>query len=456
MPTIPVTNKFSVQPRISSTITASELRVTFSASDAGLGPRLDYECHVSFMAVFMLSQVVLAGFNFFLGLQGVGRYDRVAPAAFRSAGVVQGLQTLTVSGCALTHGFAYKVYVYVTGPNDNTDGTLSSPLPALVAPGRSNHFTAVQTVVGSPTTSGAQLSFSVPVAGYAWAVAVKSENVASLTTMILTTGSGTICSMQLVAITAGSNLLTLSGCDFEASVKYSVVTYVTNAGSGDDGTVSPPVNIFIQSSNGFQVQPYLVDVPTASDVKANFRTTSAGGWVWGAIVSMDNYSYVTIDGLKNGDMMFLCQSGKVNADDIRDVLMAITGCNLPAGVEFKLFTYTEGIGDHNDGVLAAPVTVMVPTSNSFLCPVTMVGDASTDGVTLKYETAMVSGKVWGQILKKGHSHLLSLDNVKTMAYAVGGANCMMQGPAVGRGTNPNMASFTQCALTRSETYQARH
>ncbi|CAE8581628.1 unnamed protein product [Polarella glacialis] len=439
MPTIPVTNKFSVQPRISSTITASELRVTFSASDAGLG----YAKVLSDSSAGIIDVVTLSEIPSMEVFCTTG-----------SVAVVQGLQTLTVSGCALTHGFAYKVYVYVTGPNDYTDGTLSSPLPALVAPGRSNHFTAVPTVVGSPTTSGAQLSFSVPVAGYAWAVAVKSENVASLTTMILTTGSGTICSMQLVAITAGSNLLTLSGCDFEASVKYSVVTYVTNAGSGDDGTVSPPVNIFIQSSNGFQVQPYLVDVPTASDVKANFRTTSAGGWVWGAIVSMDNYSYVTIDGLKNGDMMFLCQSGKVNADDIQDVLMAITGCNLPAGVEFKLFTYTEGIGDHNDGVLAAPVTVMVPTSNSFLCPVTMVGDASTDGVTLKYETAMVSGKVWGQILKKGHSHLLSLDNVKTMAYAVGGANCMMQGPAVGRGTNPNMASFTQCALTRSETYQA--
>eukprot|EP00930_Biecheleria_cincta_P038762 TRINITY_DN26639_c0_g1_i1.p1 TRINITY_DN26639_c0_g1~~TRINITY_DN26639_c0_g1_i1.p1 ORF type:complete len:4930 (+),score=584.21 TRINITY_DN26639_c0_g1_i1:1092-14792(+) len=435
--TVPFSNTFSTSPVISSTVTATDLAVTYAAGNAGQGfIKLLGESAPQFVDV--------------LSLEAAPASDVLCHTPITT--VVAGLQSSRLTGCSLTHGYSYKVYVYITDSNGYKDGTLSSPLTALVAPGRSNYFSQVAALAPSTlTTAGFGVTFSVPIAGVAWVVAVPATLQSFVDVLSITSASGSMCYLSAASVAAGANTLSITSCGFEAATDYSVFVYVTNTAGGDDGTISSAVPIYISPSNGFLTNPYLTDVPS-STVQARLKGNKSSGYAWAAVVPPENFTDVTAAHIKAGTIG-ICTSGRLNTAMASDTSFTISGCSLPVSVEHRLYTYSEDTNDRNDGSLSQYVPVKVPASNSFLQPVVLDGRVSSDGVTLKYDVAE-TGKVWGGIVSSSHSSQVTIDAIRNNnpAILLGGSSCRLNGQNKNRGMNT--VTFSGCTLARSASYEA--
>ncbi|CAE6964010.1 Fndc3a [Symbiodinium natans] len=440
-------NSFTVAPRISSgflsqpdgfsSLTVSDVWVTFSAAHAGAGN------------VYLLKDSAPA-FVDIVSLRAGLPSDLMCSSMMM---VSMGEQSHELSGCALTHSQSYKVYVYVANSQALTDGTLSAGLPATVVPGHSNYFTQVPQLANAGlTTSGFTVSFSVATAGVAWVIAIPAVEATSASVMTVTSGYSAICSSLGVALpSSGSHAVAVTGCSFIASWSYAVLVYVTNQAAGNDGALSPPVPLQITPSNNFAVLPYLSEVPSPDMVKAKFMGTAAGK-AWACIVKAENVSDVTVSDVKAGCAG--CSSGEAMLSDTQELEVNMTGCNLEVGVEHRLIAYAEDNNNADDGYMTMNLAVRVPTSNAFISPAYIVNNMVTAyGCTVMFEVANTMGKVWGKVIDAGHASLATVVAIKynNPAIAVGGSACQMADEMKPRGKH--MMVFDSCNLTKGSSYQ---
>ncbi|CAE7671664.1 Fndc3a [Symbiodinium sp. CCMP2592] len=435
---IPVSNSFTMGPRISSSMTAAGVWVTFSAQAAGRGN------------IYLLKDTAPA-FVDIVSLRSGLPSDLMCSKMMMVSG---GEQSEELSSCALTHSESYKVYVYVSDSmGGTTDGTLSAGLPATVVPGESNYFTQVPQLSGALTTSGFSVSFSVATDGVAWVIAIPAAEAASATAMTVTSGYSAICSSLGVALpSSGSHVLAVTGCSFIASWSYAVLVYVTNQAAGHDGALSPPVPLQITPSNDFAVLPYLTEVPTPDIVKASFMGTASTGRAWACLVRAENASDLTVQDVKSGCSG--CSSGEAMLSNSEELEINMTGCGLEVGVEHRLVAYAEDNNYAGDGYMTMNLAVRVPTSNAFVSPAKIVDDMVTPyGCTVEYEVANAMGKVWGRVVNAGHASLVTMNVIKNNnpAISIGAGPCHLVDETKARGKHT--ITFDSCNLTKGATYQ---
>eukprot|EP00930_Biecheleria_cincta_P025161 TRINITY_DN17949_c0_g2_i3.p1 TRINITY_DN17949_c0_g2~~TRINITY_DN17949_c0_g2_i3.p1 ORF type:complete len:5308 (+),score=711.55 TRINITY_DN17949_c0_g2_i3:64-15987(+) len=439
---VPFSNAFTEGPRITSTVLATELAVAFSAATAGHG----------FAKLFGLAA---PNFTDVAGMEATPAQELLCQS--NVSWFAAGSQSLRVTGCALEHGRSYKVYIYIAGDNLYQDGTLSGPLIATVAPGRSSCFTEVATLVpDSLMPSGFNLSFSAAVDGLAWLAAAPAT--AALDIAATTTRSSNVpCALHAVPVKKGRNTLSIQGCGFAPGTEYHAMVYVTNAAAGRDGTLSGAVHLYIIASNGFLQDPYLAQVPSSSHVIARVRTNSSGR-VWAALVAEVNYTEVSSVALQDPSFG-VCRAGPLSTVGITtETELQLTGCGLAEGVGHRLWAYAEGASGQPTGVLSEPVAVALPPSNSFLGPVVLDSSSNltNDTFTLQYELAKISAAVYAGVVRAADADSVSIAVIRNNnpALLVGGSNCRISALSSGRSSVVQSWTFTGCGFTKGTAYQA--
>jgi len=378
------------------------------------------------------------------------------------------LQQVTMD-CTLSYSMDYAVMVYVADAGWHDDGSLAAAtllaygvtleaqdnatdgLVSPVIPGRSNYFLEVPSLVAaSVTTNSFSVSFSAANAGLAWIIAIPANEASSTDIMTVVTGSTAICTAASAISGSGATVYPVSSCSFTAGWNYAVLVYVANQAGGYDGALSAAVPLRIEPSNNFLVLPYLTEVPSTNQVKTKFQGSAATGKAWACVVRAENATSMTVTDVKSG--CDGCQSGEVTLTSTAELEVTLAGCNLEIGAEHKLIAYSEDTTNSNDGFLSMDLSLQVPTSNSFVSPVVMMGDVSPYGCSLQYEVAK-SGKVWGRIINYDHHPYMGVDCIRNNnpAIAVGGPSCQIEADTVTRGIHTMV--FDWCNLTKGHSYE---
>jgi hypothetical protein len=132
-------------------------------------------------------------------------------------------------------------------------------------------------------------------------------------------------------------------------------------------------------------------------------------------------------------------------------VLNLTSCGLTYHVFFHIVVYIEGETMYNDGVLAAPISIGVTTTNSFdLQPALVMDSISTEGVDIIFSPKR-PGKAWAVILHADGRQVSSYQ-VKTGEHAIGSTSfCRMLNHSITEGQQ--LFSFQNCSLVVGKTYK---
>ncbi|CAL1125775.1 unnamed protein product, partial [Cladocopium goreaui] len=200
--------------------------------------------------------------------------------------------------------------------------------------------------------------------------------------------------------------------------------YVEDTNGLGDGMLSPAIDVYVPGSSTFDVDPTVNGVPTQTAVAVDFSVAhDAGatiGLVWASI------------GIPSA----------ASALDLVSVKVA-TGmnCGVSGDDKYSLVVYVESSG--NTGTLSSPVSVMVPSSNSFYTagePRTLRPPIQALQVsTLPLQPIKL--EMLGELLRPWRTPQRSLPAPLKRAQAV-------------TATTSETMSFTGCSLVMETTYKA--
>lgn len=200
--------------------------------------------------------------------------------------------TTTLTGCGLSLGQVYIIYVYAEDVHGRNDGFLAQ-LQAVVPTGLSNSFTDYPTIVSNNVTlDGFAYQFSaaaydgrlftklipsgaVPAGGYT--IAQARTGISAMGGSEHFSANNTCMLLGEVPIDNSLQTVTLSGCGLEPGRLYKLIVYVTDQDGHGDGTIwvsgeleAPPSNALAASYPQFSAIS-----PTGLTVKV--RATAALG-----------------------------------------------------------------------------------------------------------------------------------------------------------------------------------
>eukprot|EP00929_Paragymnodinium_shiwhaense_P071746 TRINITY_DN36441_c0_g3_i1.p1 TRINITY_DN36441_c0_g3~~TRINITY_DN36441_c0_g3_i1.p1 ORF type:complete len:6381 (-),score=1386.64 TRINITY_DN36441_c0_g3_i1:118-18219(-) len=118
--------------------------------------------------------------------------------------------------------------------------------------------------------------------------------------------------------------------------------------------------------------------------------------------------------------------------------LTVSECGLVAREAYAGVVYIEGgAGGLSDGVLAEPISVVVPASNAFLSPIE-VSEPTSDGIKVVFRPSAPSGRAWLAVTTKADyrrmSRALIRANDQPGTIAMGSSNCKLTNEQVLRDT----------------------
>ncbi|CAE8581627.1 unnamed protein product [Polarella glacialis] len=358
------------------------------------------------------------------------------------------LQTLSLSGCSLTHSQTYHAFVYVEDDSGLGDGTLSEPIDFPV-PG-SSIFVTNPSVFGTPTQTTVAISFESPtlLAGLVWALVGTQEDMAKLDSVSIKVGIGAICRINGQAISSGAHTESISGCTLARGTEYALRVYIEAGGL--PGTMSTPTPVLVPTSNGFAEAP-TASSPTQTSVDLSFRTLGAGR-SWGVVVASADVGLVKVTTIKagTGAINGVCKVTDQAVPNTNVNMMSFSSCNFVMGTTHKAFLYVEDGNGLGDGMLSGPVDVVLPPSNTFDVAPFEERTPTADGAAVTLTPAL-NGNLWAMITSDITAKTLA--EIQAGTNAMGGASCLAVNVAVTGGISYTHA-FSSCSLTAGNTYTA--
>ncbi|CAE6964018.1 ptprf [Symbiodinium natans] len=235
---------------------------------------------------------------------------------------------------------------------------------------------------------------------------------------------------------------------------YSVFAYVESYGALDnDGSMYGPLRFQVPAtSNSFAVLPQISSPVTKDGFAVSFTPTASAGWGYAMLAAEADYATLTVANVK----AFMSAVGDATCkwNDFAFTMgntVNLTSCRLYGGQKYRLFVYLEDGHNKDDGVLADPIEVNVPPSNSFagVYPYPRLGATPTvSQVTVEFEAAEAGGVAWAVVIPELDAMSATVATIK----AATGALCSTASVSLTTG----LQSFTvdNCALSLEVLYKA--
>ncbi|CAE7621628.1 TTN, partial [Symbiodinium sp. CCMP2456] len=239
---------------------------------------------------------------------------------------------------------------------------------------------------------------------------------------------------------------------------YYAFAYVAGPEGGLNGTLSPPVEIFVPTvSNDFSQPPQLVATARQDHVQFTFSAVQQFGVAWATLLP-----FRTIESVKS----FANAAGGSNCrrealsigTAVKEILLASSfpnagdGCDLTTNGMYVLAVYVEDINGLNDGTLAQlPVHISPrPTvSNRIAAGPVISANPTPSDVHLTFSAA-IPGRYWAFILPTDRTNVFTLETAKFMDLnpdTVGQAGCRKNDVEMGSGATE--VHLTDCDLVMS-------
>eukprot|EP00439_Symbiodinium_sp_Y106_P044437 s6493_g5.t1 len=284
------------------------------------------------------------------------------------------------------------------------------------------------------------------------------------------------CRGITVPVVAGvEREMLLHGCGLMGMGWYSVFAYVESYDALDnDGSLYGPLRFQVPAtSNSFAASalgreplpprgstslrrakypevPPEIQMPVTKDgLAVTFTPTASAGWGYAMIAAEADYATLTVANVK----AFMSAVGDASCkwNDFASTMgntVNLTSCRLYGGQKYRLFVYDGHV--KNDGVLAEPMEVMVPPSNSFagMYPYpTLAATPTPSQVSIELEPRE-AGMAWAVVIPELEAISATVASIK----AATGAMCSTASVALTSG----MQSFTidSCALSLEVLYKA--
>lgn len=179
----------------------------------------------------------------------------------------------------------YVLLLYTEDQAVQNDGKLSDPIYFQVPV--SNGFVIQPSLVGEPgTDAGISISFEARSSGKVW-IYVATKAAADATQVTIPNVKDAVnvfdrsnCFINGLSVEAALETIAMPNCPLVYLTSYVVYIYIEDHKAHFDGTLSDPLNISVGASNGFQVEPALLAVPTTDRIDFAFTPRKKGRcWV---------------------------------------------------------------------------------------------------------------------------------------------------------------------------------
>jgi hypothetical protein len=430
---VPGSNTFAADPAVFGTPTTASVAISFASALPG-------------KAWVAISTAAMA-----TTMDSFGMKAGTAVCQVMNRDVPAGPETVSVSGCSLQRGVAYRAFVYLEA--GSLPGTLSKSV--IVTVPTSNSFSITPAISSGPTQAGVGLSFTAAMPGKAWGVVVKDGDAASVSVASIKAGTYAVSSTckklaQVVATGAVQQLMNFPSCNFEMNSVHKAFIYVEDGAGGSDGALSDAIDVALPASNSFSVAPYLYQT-SDTDGPTIYYSAAGPGKLWATLVT--HTGNVTADDIKagtNAKTVASCRTVNQVADTSGNGKIVWTGCAMPLGGSFTAHIYVEDSGGRGDGT-SAFVSVRVPSaaaSNMFLIEPRLEGSPTGDGLSLSFN-ASYTGTVYAVVVPTGTD--VSIPQVVQGGTALPTELCRKVLPL---GAEETTIALTGCRLVGGTAYEA--
>ncbi|CAK0843461.1 unnamed protein product, partial [Prorocentrum cordatum] len=433
---VPGSSVFTTEPSVYGDATSASVALSFAASQPGVG-------------------AAWAAVGDTAGIAAMDAYDiKIGQGAICMVAdqpIGTGTEFLTITGCGLELGASYSARVYVE--YSGLPGTLSEPFD--VEPYTSNGFSEAPTVSSGPTQSDVELTFSTLVAGEAWGVIVDEANAPNVTGYNIKLASsgliaGTFCYANMSVSSTALQTMPFTGCDFVMNAAHKAFIYVEDAAGAIEGTLSSFVNVILQASNSFSVDPYENMTATLDGPFIDYAVAGSGK-VWVSVVA--HTGDVTAAEVKAGTLAIGGTCGSAGLDATASP-PSLTGCGFVAGQTYTAHFYVEDDGARDDGTLySVPIKVPLSTaSNLFAASPRLDSALSGNGFNLTFQPT-VMGVAYALVVSEGTP--VSASTVMSGIGALGDAACGQPGTVLSvTNETTNVLTFSDCGFAGGVTYLA--
>jgi fibronectin type 3 domain-containing protein len=363
--------------------------------------------------------------------------------------------SLVFTGCGLFVLERYALFVYLQGANGGlNDGVLTGPQIVIVP--ASNEFLVPPELSSTPTTDGAELSFSVASAGYAYVSVVDSTLAMGLMVEdVMTYASalgGANCKLTGQPVTRGSIMATLTGCGLMKSKTYSVLVYIAGAAGGMNGTLATPVTLYLPPSNAFATLPAVTATPTKGGAHIKYAATATLGKAWATIVSKTISTTVVASGIKSMGSGAGLQCLLADVAIGNQILYPqITGCSLIPGDAYVLAVYVEDTNALDDGTLhLVDISVPAGVSNYFTDNPTVLPPVTSDSLAMSYRV-FTSGSAWVMVITMDEP-IPDIPTLKLAKGSLGASTCKVSSMEITWNTK-QILTLSDCGLVEGVTYR---
>jgi hypothetical protein len=455
VPSSMVTNTFDAYPRLGSNVTSDGMSLSYSATN--VDGRL--------WAIVVASQ---------LGICTSVRDIKFLVGSFChlwNTPITAGPQTLIFEGCNLEGGLSYNAIVYVEDAFGADDGIMSPPVPFTVP--HSNEF--IGNPIAVPRTSSPQgviIQYSPKETGTSWTMLVSTPHAAWVDPPAMKAGTysvgGPACKEQGKVLPGDGVTMQahLTGCSLVRGLQYKAFTYVEGANTSySDGTLSQPIDVPVQAvSFAFQSGPELTSTPTSDLINLKFTgeatdegpNAATNGTLWAMVTTVLNAPFVTAASMKAATSALGTSDCRVMGQPIvalTQVDLNLTGCLLQHATAYRTAVYVEDTLDRNDGSLTFVDTDIPPgLSNAFILYPEIIGNATTDNVTVQFTASAPFGKTWITVIPSGLAAQATPASIMSAINAKQYKSCDEQGSTI----TGSISSFdlSGCNLAHQSTEQA--
>ncbi|CAD7935543.1 unnamed protein product [Amoebophrya sp. A120] len=372
--------------------------------------------------------------------------------------------TLKLENCTIGAGVAYGVQFYVEDENSNNDGQqyyLKAITPV------SNSFTINPYPTTDISANGLDLRIGVTLlgtnGGKIWMFIVNEQtHLAGLANTVTgakaLTGAQGSSNCQRQAELISDTLIQLVGCSLRKGETHYVYAYVEDSNDNSDGTLAPPLAIYVPASNVFTVPCYLKSTPVEDGVKFTFTASEATGKLYAAAISKIDYELrlantsmlnttsslaeTVVDLASYGDSNWYNFAGcwvnfvTISGSGTTSTTGQVTTCNFQPFTDYKLLVYIEA--DHaspavavTDGSLAILDVNIGPKTRSNWFTANPLVDTqfagySYDKVYFSIGTFAEAGYIYAIVISEDAiTSVTTVNEVKSGKFSHGGRECKL-------------------------------